>query len=55
MWCNSFLVKVPNMLPKDTLHPTIKSKGSECIILTVLGTHLNKTLRKNKKKVLLKP
>jgi hypothetical protein len=42
------------MLPKDTF-PTIKLKGSECIILTVLGTHLNKTLRKNKKKVLLKP
>jgi hypothetical protein len=43
------------MLPKDALHPTIKSKGSECTILTVLGTHLNKTSKENKKKVLLKP
>ena len=41
-------------MPKDTF-PTIKLKGSECAILTVLGTHLNKHSKENKKKVLLKP
>nr|DAZ23634.1 MAG TPA: hypothetical protein [Caudoviricetes sp.] len=39
------LLKVRNMLPKDTF-PTIKLKGSECTILTVLGTHLNKNFKK---------
>ena len=30
----------------DSYNPTIKSKGSECTILTVLGTHLNKNFKK---------
>jgi hypothetical protein len=43
------LLRVRDMLPKDTF-PTIKLKGSECTILTVLGTHLNKKFKKKIKR-----